>query len=190
MTTYKPYWHIHHKDFLLEWSDDIQERIDFIQAEKPKHEVEIRLRLLKPVQGALPPKLVKAGDARDKAYDANAKARDAYDKARDAYVKAGDARDKAKAAYDKAWDAFGKDWDAYVKARAAFGKDWDALVKASAAYAKAGDAFVKAKAAFVKAKAAYNKAYDECLPQIEALNALECPDCPWNGTTIFPEPSQ
>src|SRR3989337_2916667 len=122
----KPFWHIHH-EVLLEWSDDIQERIDFIQAEKPKHEVEIRLRLLKPVQGALPPKLVKAGDARDKAYDANAKARDAYDKARDAYV---------------------------------------------------------------KAKAAYNKAYDECLPQIEALHALECPDCPWNGTTIFPEPSQ
>src|SRR3989304_4644257 len=169
MTTYKPYWHIHHKDFLLEWSDDIQERIDFIQAEKPKHEVEIRLRLLKPVQGALPPKLVKAGDARDKAYDANAKARDAYDKARDAYVKAG---------------------DAHVKAGAAFGKAWDAFVKASVAYAKAGDAFVKAKAAFVKAKAAYNKAYDECLPQIEALHALECPDCPWNGTTIFPEPSQ
>ena len=157
----KPFWHIHH-EVLLEWSDDIQERIDFIQAEKPKHEVEIRLRLLKPVQGALPPKLVKAGDARD----------------------------KAKAAYDKAWDAFGKDWDAYVKARAAFGKDWDAFVKASVAYAKAGDAFVKAKAAFVKAKAAYNKAYDECLPQIEALHALECPDCPWNGTTIFPEPSQ
>src|SRR3989304_3488254 len=147
----KPFWHIHH-EVLLEWSDDIQERIDFIQAEKPKHEVEIRLRLLKPVQGALPPKLVKAGDARDKAYDANAKARDAY-----------------------------------VKARAAFGKDWDAFVKASVAYAKAGDAFVKAKAAFVKAKAAYNKAYDECLPQIEALHALECPDCPWNGTTIFPE---
>src|SRR3990170_1383075 len=178
----KPFWHIHH-EVLLEWSDDIQERIDFIQAEKPKHEVEIRLRLLKPVQGALPPKLVKAGDARDKAYDANAKARDAYDKAR---------------------DAFGKDWDAYVKARAAFGKDWDALDKADAAYVKAGDAYVKARAAFgkdwdafvkanvayAKAKAAYNKAYDECLPQIEALHALECPDCPWNGTTIFPEPSQ
>src|SRR3972149_6661090 len=176
MTTYKPYWHIHHKDFLLEWSDDIQERIDFIQAEKPKHEAEIRLRLLKPVQGALPPKLVKAGDARDKAHAANAKARPALGKDWDAL-------DKAEAAYVKAGDA-------YVKARAAFGKAWDAFVKASVAYAKAGAAFVKAKAAFVKAKAAYNKAYDECLPQIEALHALECPDCPWNGTTIFPEPSQ
>src|SRR3972149_4346955 len=185
----KPFWHIHH-EVLLEWSDDIQERIDFIQAEKPKHEVEIRLRLLKPVQGALPPKLVKAGDARDKAYDANAKARDAYDKARDAYVKARAAFGKAWDALDKADAAYVKAGDAYVKARAAFGKDWDAFVKASVAYAKAGDAFVKAKATFVKAKAAYNKAYDECLPQIEALHALECPDCPWNGTTIFPEPSQ
>src|SRR3989304_1216006 len=145
MTTYKPYWHIHHKDFLLEWSDDIQERIDFIQAEKPKHEVEIRLRLLKPVQGALPPKLVKAGDARGKAEDANAKAWDAH-------VKAGAPRDKAKAAYDKAKAAYDKDWDA-------FGKDWDA----------------------------YRKAYDKYLPQIEALHALECPDCPWDGFTIFPE---
>src|SRR3990172_8807619 len=154
----KPFWHIHH-EVLLEWSDDIQERIDFIQAEKPKHEVEIRLRLLKPVQGALPPKLVKAGDARGKAEDANAKAWDAYVKARDAfgkdwdaYVKAGDARDKAKAAYDKAKAAYDKDWDA-------FGKDWDA----------------------------YRKAYDKYLPQIEALHALECPDCPWDGFTIFPE---
>src|SRR3990170_785217 len=161
----KPFWHIHH-EVLLEWSDDIQERIDFIQAEKPKHEVEIRLRLLKPVQGALPPKLVKAGDARGKAWDA-------YVKARDAYVKAGDARDKAKAAYDKAWDAFGKDWDAYVKAG-------DAYDKAKAAYDKDWDAFGKDWDA-------YRKAYDKYLPQIEALHALECPDCPWDGFTIFPE---
>jgi len=175
----KPFWHIHH-EVLLEWSDDIQERIDFIQAEKPKHEVEIRLRLLKPVQGALPPKLVKAGDARGKAEDANAKAWDAYVKARDAYVKAGDARDKAKAAYDKAWDAFGKDWDAYVKAG-------DARDKAKAAYDKAKAAYDKDWDAFGKDWDAYRKAYDKYLPQIEALHALECPDCPWDGFTIFPE---
>src|SRR3972149_5224951 len=120
----KPFWHIHH-EVLLEWSDDIQERIDFIQAENPKHEVEIRLRLLKPVQGALPPKLVKAGDARDKAYDANAKARDAYDKARAAYVKAWDAFVKASVAYAKAGDAFVKAKAAFVKAKAAYNKAYD-----------------------------------------------------------------
>src|SRR3990167_85990 len=147
----KPFWHIHH-EVLLEWSDDIQERIDYIKAHKPPHEVETRLRLLKPVQGALPPKLVKA--------------KAAYDKARDAFVKASVAYAKARDAYDKARDAF---------------------VKASVAYAKARAAYDKARDAYDKAKAAYNKAYDECLPQIEALHALECPDCPWNGTTIFPE---
>src|SRR3990170_1306395 len=109
----KPFWHIHH-EVLLEWSDDIQERIDYIKAHKPPHEVETRLRLLKPVQGALPPKLVKARDAYlayDKAWDAFAKARVAYDKARDAL--------------DKAGDAFGKDWDAYDKAKAAYAKAYD-----------------------------------------------------------------
>src|SRR3972149_5630264 len=157
----KPFWHIHH-EVLLEWSDDIQERIDYIKAHKPPHEVETRLRLLKPVQGALPPKLVKARDA----YLASVKARaafgkdwDAFVKASVAYAKAGDAYDKASVAYDKARDALDKAGDA-------FGKDWDA---------------------YDKAKAAYAKAYDECLPQIEALHALECPGCPWNGTTIFPE---
>src|SRR3989304_1479135 len=157
----KPFWHIHH-EVLLEWSDDIQERIDYIKAHKPPHEVETRLRLLKPVQGALPPKLVKA---------------------RDAYL-----------AYDKAWDAFGKDWAAFVKASVPYAKAGDAYDKASVAYDKArdaldkaGDAFGKDWDAYDKAKAAYAKAYDECLPQIEALHALECPGCPWNGTTIFPE---
>jgi len=141
MTIYSPFWHIHHGGFLLEWSDDIQERIDYIQTEKPKYEVETRLRLLKPVQGALPRRLVKAGVALAKAYDAYAKACAALAKADAAYAKACAALDKADAAYlayDKAWDA-------------------------------------------------YDKAYDECLPQIEALHILECPDCPWDGTTIFPE---
>src|SRR3972149_3700162 len=154
----KPFWHIHH-EVLLEWSDDIQERIDYIKAHKPPHEVETRLRLLKPVQGALPPKLVKA--------------KAAYDTARDAFV-------KARAAYAKARDAYDKARDAFVKASVAYAKARDA-------YDKARDAYDKAKAAYAKARDAYNKAYDECLPQIEALHALECPDCPWNGSTIFPE---
>src|SRR3989337_3040932 len=140
----KPFWHIHH-EVLLEWSDDIQERIDYIKAHKPPHEVVSALGLLKPFQGALPPKLVKA--------------KAAYDKARDAFVKASVAYAKARDAYDKARDAF---------------------VKASVAYAPPREAYDTARDA-------YNKAYDECLPQIEALHALECPDCPWNGTTIFPE---
>lgn len=39
-----------------------------------------------------------------------------------------------------------------------------------------------------------SKALDEAimrnLPAIEALHKQECPNCPWNGTTIFPSVSQ
>ena len=142
--TPKPFWHIHHSDWLLNWSFDIQERIDYIKAEKPKHEVETRLRLLKPVQGALPPQLVQAWAA--------------YDKTGTAYAKAKAAYDKAKAAYVRAYD------------------DYD----------KAGTAYAKAKSAYVRAGTAYAKVYNNCLPQLEALHAIECLDCPWDGTTIFP----
>src|SRR3972149_3626425 len=91
----KPFWHIHH-EVLLEWSDDIQERIDYIKAHKPHHD-EARPRRLKPVQGALPPKLGKARDAYL-----------AYDKAWDAFGKDWDAYVKARAAFGKAWAAFAR----------------------------------------------------------------------------------
>jgi len=117
------FWHIHH-DTLLGWSDNIQERADFIKAEKPMHEVETRLRLLRPVQGAIPPRLVKA-----------------------------------RAVYERA----------------------------VAAYERAVDVYEKARAVYEKARAVYDRVYNDCLPQIEALHAVECPDCPWNGKTIFEE---
>ena len=100
----KPYWHIHH-EVLLEWTDDIQERIGYIKAEKPEHEVSERLRWMTPVRGALPRELAKAGDAYYKAWAAYYKATAAYYKASDAYVKAGDTYDKAWAAYYKEIEA-------------------------------------------------------------------------------------
>ena len=42
------FWHVHHA-ILLEWSDDITERIEFIQKYKLAHEIPQRLKLLKPV---------------------------------------------------------------------------------------------------------------------------------------------
>jgi hypothetical protein len=38
-----------------------------------------------------------------------------------------------------------------------------------------------------KALAAYYKALEPYLPAINALHAVECPDCPWDGETIFPK---
>ena len=98
------FWHIHH-DVLCEYSANIDERIAYIKKEKPQHEIETRLRLLRPVKGELPSEFVTARKAWDKACKARDKARDKGDKHKDT---------------------------------------------------------------------------------IEVLHKLECPNCPWNGSTIFP----
>jgi len=91
MKTSGMFWHIHH-DVLYEWTNDIQERIDYIRKEKPQDEIKTRLRLMKPIKGNLP-------DEFDKAQEAYVKAWEAYVKASEAYVKASEA-------HDKAWEAF------------------------------------------------------------------------------------
>ena len=96
---------------------------------------------------------------------------------------------KAQAAYDKARAAYDKTGAAYDKAWAAWADD----DKARAAYDKAWVAYVTARAAYVTARAAYDKAWADAAPELERLHALDCPaalagTCPWDGTTIFPEP--
>ena len=80
MTT-KPtlYWHIHH-EILLEETTDIQERIDYIRANKPEKEIPLRLKLMTKVQHPekLPTRFRKA-------WEAYYKASKAYDKAMEAY---------------------------------------------------------------------------------------------------------
>ena len=66
-------------------------------------------------------------------------------------------------------------------------KAWAAYDKAWAACAKAKAAYDKAKAAYYGAWADYDKAVADCAPQMEALHKELCPDCPWDGKTIFPQ---
>lgn len=47
-------------------------------------------------------------------------------------------------------------------------------------------AYKKAKKTYEKAKKAYEKAKKTCEPEILKLHKELCPDCPWNGETIFP----
>ena len=82
----KFYWHIHH-DILMELSDNIEERIKYINERKPKNEIEIRLRLLKEVKGKLPEELVEAGKVYYKAMKAYDEAGKAYYEARKVYYK-------------------------------------------------------------------------------------------------------
>jgi hypothetical protein len=87
------YWHLHH-DRLIEWTDDIDERWDYVVREKSEEELPIRLHLMAPVRGQLPAELSRA-------------------------------------------------------------------------------------------RAELSKAVAD--PAIIALHAIECPGCPWNGATIFPD---
>ena len=116
------YWHVHH-DVLIEYSDNISERMEYIKKNKPPEEINIRLKLLKKVKGVLP----KA-------------CQDAY---------------KARWEADKAWQEADKAcWEAYKACQEAY--------------------------------KACQEAYKAWQDEIEALHKLECPNCPWDGTTIFP----
>lgn len=48
------WWHIHHEKLVEYLTEPIRSRINYIKKEKPKEEVETRLRLLKPVLGKIP----------------------------------------------------------------------------------------------------------------------------------------
>jgi len=72
------------------------------------------------------------------------------------------------------------------KARVAYDKAWVTRDKTRASCDKAGAAYYEASMARDKAGAVLNETLDAHQSEIEALHAQECPDCPWNGKTIFP----
>ena len=121
---------LHHQGPLLEWTNDIWERVEYILTDKPKYERKKRLREIRPVFGRLPEPLIQAGAACEKAAAAYLMARAAYAKARAAYAKAAAAYAKAWAAYDEAWAAYAKTDAAYAKARAAYASQLEALHRA------------------------------------------------------------
>jgi hypothetical protein len=116
------FWHVHH-DTLLEWSDYINRRIEYIKTRKPANEVETRLRLLQPVKGELPEEVIgtwnvckRAKGAYEKVCDAYYKTCDAYNKTCNAQLKTYDAYNKTYYVYNKTYDVYKKAWDAYSKA--------------------------------------------------------------------------
>src|SRR3989344_1876664 len=62
----------------------------------------------------------------------------------------------------------------------------EAVVKAHQAYVEARQAYDKASQAYDKAEQALDEVLEDNTAKIEALHAKECPNCPWNGHTIFP----
>ena len=139
----KFYWHIHHDILLEPLTEPLKNRIEYIKNNKSKNEIELRLKLLKPVKGKLPDEVIKAGEV---------------------YYKVQETSDKSWEAYYKSWEASDKSWEASVKA-------WEV--------------YVKAREAYVKAREAYDKILKKYSKEINELHEKECPNCPWNGKTIF-----
>lgn len=53
-------WHVHHETLVEPLTEPIENRIAYIRKDKPAGEIELRLRLLKPVRGSLPAGHAKA----------------------------------------------------------------------------------------------------------------------------------
>jgi len=91
------FWHVHH-DYLCEYCYDYDERVEYIKKNKPKNEIETRLRLMKPVKGKLPKEFVEACKKYEEAckkYEEACKKRD------EAYKKWKEAGKKLDEAYRK-----------------------------------------------------------------------------------------
>ena len=62
---------------------------------------------------------------------------------------------------------------------------WDAVEKAERGDITAKKVLEAAKETRWDTKKAEREAYEACKAEIEALHKAECPNCPWDGKTIF-----
>ena len=85
--------------------------------------------------------------------------------------------------YDEAWKACVEAWKACDEA-------WKAYDEAKKVYEEAKKVYVEAWKAYSEAKKVYVEAEKASQPLIEQLHLNECPNCPWDGKTIFPPTSQ
>jgi hypothetical protein len=156
-------WHVHHDTLVERLTEPLSVRIAYIRRNKPEHEVPVRLALLH---------LVKD--------EAVGPAWKAYDEAVDSARKA---RDKA---VGPVWKAYNEAVNSARKARdEAVGPAWKAYDEAVDSVEKARDKAVgSAEKAYKEAVDSAEKARDEA---VEGLHVKECPDCPWDGQTIFPK---
>lgn len=82
--------------------------------------------------------------------------------------------------------AYAEAWLACDEAGIACDKAWLVYDEARLDYDEVWLAYKKAKRAYDEARRAYYNAFVTHRTDIETLHTQECPDCPWNGETIFP----
>ena len=124
---------LHHRT-PLEWSNNVDERLAYIQKEKPPHEVGGRLAaIIRIPDDAVPLALREAWRAYEEAGWVRAEAGRAYEEAGRAYEEAGRVREEAWP-YEEAGRVHGEAWRAYEEAGRV-------RAEAGRAYAEAGRAY-------------------------------------------------
>jgi len=65
---------------------------------------------------------------------------------------------------------------------------WKGCEEAQRVYDEARKAYDEARKANLQAWKAWDKAQRACATELEALHAIECPGCPWDGERlVFPK---
>jgi hypothetical protein len=163
--TFQIVWHGYHSELLMP-TNNLTERLDYIKREKPPEQIELRLRLIKPVQGVLPESIIKSG----KRY---ADAREMVSRLEIEYVEARDLCNSVR----------------YSGSRLLEGETQlerhNMIEKLSLKAGIARLAFDKARRKSLTMMKRFDKAVLVDLELIETLHTQECSDCPWNGITIF-----
>jgi len=176
-----PCWHVHHGDGLLfEYlTEPYKVRQKYIREYKSAEEVETRLRLFQPVRGTISPPnywqeaYAKLREAGAMWREADAKRQEPYAKRQEAYAKLREAGAKRQEAYAEWWEADATWWEADAMLQEADAKWQEAYAKLREADAKLAEANAK-----WRSEPSWQAVLD--------LHAKECPNCPWNGETIFP----
>ena len=162
-------WHVHHDVLVEPLTEPIKNRIKYIKEFKPENEIKLRLRLLKVVKGELPKELVEAG----KQYcEVRRKFFEAYEEGQK-FVEIKQKYYKAKWEIKK-----GKLSKEFIKTERQYYEARQKITKTEKKYDEA-------RRKFIKAKEKYYEAYKKYESQILSLHAKECPNCPWDGETIF-----
>ncbi len=158
-------FHCHH-DTLYEWVTDYKERVNYIKEAKPFEERELRLRLFKMIPDDRIP--FDLFEAKTKWYEAETKWYEAETKWEEAKTK---------------WEEAETKWEeAKTKREEAETKREEAKTKWYEAETKWYEAKTKREEAETKREEAETKWYDYFI----ALHTELCPNCLWDGKTIFP----
>ena len=196
--------HCVHHDIHWEYCYDYRGRAEFIKANKPEDEQDLRLKLFKLIPNKLVPGIeskewrsyVKAGQKFWKSKLFCIKATETYNKVWQSYLTAKEAEDKAEELYYdlteetyRGGSAYIKAKEVYCEARGVYCEAKESRIMAWEAYLEAWKAYKKARKAYYDVLHSYDKAWDayfsKYAEELQTLHNKMFPDCTWNGETIF-----